>query len=1036
MRMNRFLLLAALLVPGGAVGQDVPEPKVPSFLEALAVPGIARGEDEEVLTAWMGILEEAPDSPCSEMILRVILDDPRRYPNYRDLRPILEAARKGGLKSGITASLVAIHLDRIYREEGLDAGAGPLARELGLVKTFLFTGRFGRAGRALHDRAFPPETDIRAATPSIAAEYPTPDGPATWRLLSAARGIGPVDFSPYLRRRAGVVYGVAQVKVEASTPAAIVLASTSSLKVWLNGQEVADLDRGRHWLPELTRIGVTLAPGWNRIGVKLGSRSRPQVFLRVTDPEGFPIRGMEVADEAVLHRLPLPVEEVGEVEAASGAEGIYRAAIESDPGSPGAHLGLGWLLWKAGVHPEAEERLRQAVKLSPDSPHGRSIFAEFLLQANHLPATVRKNLAQEQYKKAIEIDPAFVPARMGLARILSRDGKAEEAIASLRALLETHGGAHSARYLLHQITLQEGWLAEAEAAAEEIEAARPLWGPTWEFRARQYERKGNRAAAAEIRRKVYERDRTRIGAALSVATFEEATGHYEEAIEIYRELVDRRPDDTSLLWSLANAQVGARLYDAAVGTCRGILEVQPWNGRALEKAGHIFRRKGDLEGALSRYRRGLEIDPGLHRLRGLIHHLQGERDAFEIPYDSSVPSLLEAAPGPEAYPKSKVLGVLDLTVLRIYPDGSATEVGHTATKVLTDEGKEQVKTHYPRGEILEIRTITPDGRILEPIRTSGGGAFHLPGLEPGAVVEAKWRRDLRRPFDRFGWGPFYFQDPRFEEPFLLSQFVLIVPKEFPLETLEKHLPFEPKVMESGEERVLIYEAREQRRVEPEIWMPDGDEFLPFLQLYEAGDWADVNDDYRDRFIGRTRPTRALEDAAAVAVEGIQEDLPRARALYDFVNRSIQRDGPASDAHQVLLEKAGDRMILYVGLLEALAIPFDHAFARPPRSFAAEPDWEVINSSHFHAPLLRLRPRGSAPVWLSLESRFYPFGFIPIYLEGGRSSSPPPRAGRSPSSPGGTGRPNPPRGRWRSGWRTGGGCVASSASPTGPRTSMV
>ncbi|MCZ6603332.1 MAG: tetratricopeptide repeat protein [Planctomycetota bacterium] len=992
--MTHGLWLIPLLLLSG--GDDA------TFLDALSIPEIARGEDEATLEAWKEILERSPGSPGAEMILRMLLRDAGRYPNYRSLRPTLEAMRKGGRCDGITAALAASHLARIYSQEGARAEADRMARELSLVRTVIFAGPFGQRRHSLHDRVFPPEGTIVEPAPSIDETYSSQGESISWRLLGPVPGTGPLDFGPYLRRPSGVVYVVAQVRVKNPTPAALRISTRSSIRVWLNGRQVADSDRGRSWLPYETRVGIALSPGWNRIGIKIASRSRAGILLRITDPDGAPIDGLEVADGRILHSLPEGGEGVGVVEPAIGAEAYYSDLLKEDPDSVEAHLGLGFLLWAQGVLPDAVDHLSRGVELAPGSPHLRVLFARLLKSATHLPSTVRKNRARTEYDRARKIDPSFTPACIGLARILTDDGKADEAIALLRRLLEVHPDAQSARYQMHQIALAEDWITEAEAAASQLEEARPGWAPVLEFRARQFRKKGNRKAAAEIHRELYQANRGRRGSALAVASYEEATGRYETAIRIYEELLSSDPVNTSTLWSLSRAQLRSQLFDLALETTRRIAQIQPWSGSPWRMAGQIERRRGDEEEAIRHYRKALEVDPGLHRLRRLLHHFDGESDQFEIPYDPDLRKLIESAPGREVYPKSKVLSVLDLTVLKIYEDGSATEVGHVATKVLTEEGKEQVKTHYPRGEILEIRTITPDGEILEPIRTSTGREFHLPGLEPGAVVEAKWRRDLARPRSGFDWGPFYFQDPSYEEPYLLSRLVVIVPRGFDVRKLEKHLPFEPRIIEEGDGQVLLYEAREMGRVEPELWMPAPDEHLPSVRFYQSGDWADVNDQYRESVLGRTRLTSALRDAAREAVEGVERGLEQARALYEYVNETIKRSGPAGEAHQVLLEKAGDRSILYMALLEATGVPFDYVRARPSRPFVPEPDWERPSSSHFFAPLLRIRPDGSPPIWLSMGSRFYPFGFIPDQYLGGEAFITSPAGGAITLVPGGEG----------------------------------
>lgn len=110
-----------------------------------------------------------------------------------------------------------------------------------------------------------------------------------------------------------------------------------------------------------------------------------------------------------------------------GAEEHYRQALKVDPYLPGAHFELAEVILEgnpnsSAAQQEAQEELKMALRVDGESARIECEFArDAYLQS-------RLDEALEHYRRAHELVPGDVKAQMGMARILMRQGKPEEAL--------------------------------------------------------------------------------------------------------------------------------------------------------------------------------------------------------------------------------------------------------------------------------------------------------------------------------------------------------------------------------------------------------------------------------------------------------------------------------------------------------------------------------------------------------------------------------------------------------------------------------
>lgn len=133
----------------------------------------------------------------------------------------------------------------------------------------------------------------------------------------------------------------------------------------------------------------------------------------------------------------------------------FRAALKANPNEPKAHVGLGYLLWAQRNYASAEQEFRADLAIEPTNPKSLTYLGDTLLhlhkteEARKLLEMARvqnpgsqlvyldlgtiddqaghKQLALEEYKRAVSIDPNYVAAYWKLGKLEASLGNKEEA---------------------------------------------------------------------------------------------------------------------------------------------------------------------------------------------------------------------------------------------------------------------------------------------------------------------------------------------------------------------------------------------------------------------------------------------------------------------------------------------------------------------------------------------------------------------------------------------------------------------------------
>jgi hypothetical protein len=311
--------------------------------------------------------------------------------------------------------------------------------------------------------------------------------------------------------------------------------------------------------------------------------------------------------------------------------------------------------------------------------------------------------------------------------------------------------------------------------------------------------------------------------------------------------------------------------------------------------------------------------------------------------------------------------------LEAYSDGSFTERTHVLAKVVDQRGVALLsEVQLPEGaEILTLRTIKKDGRVLEPESIIGVDGVSLPGVEVGDFVEYEY---LAATAARGAASP-GFAAPKFYYRISDAQlFHSIYQARAPAGTgmeVDAHGMKAPRPQRKGEvEEVLI----ERERMPPFVREPDGpakEEVLPFVQVGAGSGAEEMLASIGDYLIDRAKPTAEIASFARSATRGLI-GLEAVHALYDKVMQEIKGSEStlSTAAAATLAQGRGSRLMLLKASLAAVDIPSRIVLVRP---FNADPaPYRFPSNETYSYVALQVQPMGGGSMLLTPGIRFAPF----------------------------------------------------------------
>jgi tetratricopeptide (TPR) repeat protein len=783
---------------------------------------------------------------------------------------------------------------------------------LGYIRAWRVVGPFDNEGKAGFDTVREPEAP-RMGPVDDDARFEGRARTVAWRDFPDVTQYGYVSFDAVQRPDTNVcAYAETFVTSERAQPLSLWVGAGGAVRAWWNGEEVLRDAAYRQPDPDRSVAMVGAHAGPNRLLLKVCVAGTTWgFFARLGDASGAPARGLSFAsrgEAGAVHaghgvaRLP------GAPEAPLAA--LERAAAGTTA-SADAVSDLARFLVYTGADDPAEMRARQLAARAFDtvpSP-GRAAFAAQLV--------TERGAAQRFLDAAARTAPDNPTLLLARARLASTGPAPEDALRLLDRIAPTSAEGLDATSLRAELLMSLGLPETARAVVEQAAALAPgaprwmaLQASTAGATGRREVEAQRRLAFAAARHDDLGIRRLLIADALSRGAEAEVLEH----LEIYRRL---GADSVSAL--LTVAEVYDALADEAemMGAYRAAIDLAPDEADARVAYGRALLRAGQRDGAQEVLRQAVALRPQDADTRELLETIQPEQRTDEA-YAASEADLLARVGDAGGWP-SRILQ--NLTVNTVFESGLGSSFHQVAAQVADAEGARNWRT-YPIQFDPDVQRVTlraarvyRDGRRLDSMQSFeqqlGEPWYRIwydtralvvvfPDLEPGDVVELRWRIDDIAERNQFHD---YYGDLHYlagQVPVAHMEYVLISPSARSFYFNEPRLPsLEHTQRVDGAQRIDRFVATEVPAIEREEDMPGMTEVSPYLHVSTYRTWEDVGRWYWGLVRDQLYADESLRAVVAELVADAPDTRTKVHRIYDWVIRHTRYVGLEFGIHGFL-----------------------------------------------------------------------------------------------------------------------------------------
>lgn len=285
----------------------------------------------------------------------------------------------------------------------------------------------------------------------------------------------------------------------------------------------------------------------------------------------------------------------------SHAEGLCRALLQKHPGDVNV-LGLrGAVLVKLNRYEEAEQALRETIRLAPAFAKPREDLGFVLLELG------RPGDAAEVLREAIRLDPRLELAHFNLGKALARLGFGREADDAFEKSFQLN--PERGRLARAAEQQQKGNVEDAERLYRRVLHDNPENVDALRMLGRIALRAGRNADAELLFRRAVRHAPDFAGAIMDLGRVLKEQSRFAEAIDCFNRVIEIEPGNAQAWFQLAGALAPAALTYRAVDAYRKALELKPRFPGATLGLGHVLKTVGRQEEAIAAYRECIRLRP-------------------------------------------------------------------------------------------------------------------------------------------------------------------------------------------------------------------------------------------------------------------------------------------------------------------------------------------------------------------------------------------------------------------------------------------
>jgi len=751
-------------------------------------------------------------------------------------------------------------------------------RQRGYITDFLIVGPFDNEGKSGYSTDFGPNAEPDA--PLIPGKaFSGKERPVRYRALPPVFHYGWVDFGYLMRPSTHIcAYATTFVSTElpktdqakASShskndkprPITLWVGSDGAYSVDFNGKTVLSDEAYRGFDTGRNAATVKLWPGQNRLSIKVcGAESTPMFALRIADEHGHADRSLvtttnlqasEAAIENVLKAKDEPalqhprqllsplslVEKVSDDKRATAEdlESAARYLVLTNGDNTSVHQARDLALRAVEKQPSkerfllvaslAEDRNAVSQALISARKHAPEDDLELLLaEAAHRRSGPSPQEAFPIYDRVLSLDPDNLAALRGRVELYNAAGLRRTALAALEA---AYIRRPDSVYLTNMVASQRSSLGLSVLSREAED---------------QY-------ASARLD------DNSYLSGRMELAL---ARRNRPDTLHFLSRL---QAADPQSLWVYT---VGARVQRALGQADRALLDLEqarniaPEDIGVLQSLADLRGRRGERKEQLALLQEVLRLRPQEVEVRKYVDHIEPPEAPPDERYAQGSEEFLKKRHAPAAGNPRRTLQ--DLTVSTVYENGLSSQFRQVVFQPLTDAAAAsarqyafQYQADSQRVQLKGARVFRADGSIDEAVESGEAAAddpsismytsartfyVQFPRLEPGDVVELRYRIDDVTPRNEFAdyFGEIVHMQS--DEPVAHAEYVLIAPKSRKLEIDAKVPNVKKEVTSTANSKIYRFIAKDVPALLPEANMPPCSEVLGFIHVSTYSSWNDL-----------------------------------------------------------------------------------------------------------------------------------------------------------------------------------------------------
>ena len=293
---------------------------------------------------------------------------------------------------------------------------------------------------------------------------------------------------------------------------------------------------------------------------------------------------------------------------------VLRKVVRGDPGNPDAHLSLGTALALQGLRVQSLKEIETAINLSPNSANARNQLGVILSRF------LETDAARKAFEDTLSLEPNFAEAHVNLALILAQSGELSLAHQHLDRAIVLYGAARPAAkaYFLRA----KVWSAQGDndSAILDLEKATQVtseYADAWFDLSQLKHSKGDLDGAFAAAQKAVDLSPKNASAQSWLGQLYFENGDAALAVKHLQIALSLGVDDKATLYSLARALRAIGRIEDSKQMEKQFLDMQRLSTNAnevlftasgLNEEGLRLEHKGDLLGALEKYREAVDLD--------------------------------------------------------------------------------------------------------------------------------------------------------------------------------------------------------------------------------------------------------------------------------------------------------------------------------------------------------------------------------------------------------------------------------------------